>query len=99
MKAYFKDVIKGEKPSLIVFLHAAEQDAVKVKYLSEEIKKKYGDRLAVQRVDSSFNHQIADEFRISEYPTWILFKQGEELMRESGIKSATELSEMIDRAF
>lgn len=99
MKAYFKDVIKEEKPSLIVFIHAAEQDAVEVKYLAEELARKYGDKLTVQRVDSSYNHRIADEYRLSDYPTWVLFKKGEELMRESGKKSVAELSEMIDRAF
>ena len=97
MKPYFKEQIKESKPSLIVFLYAAGQDAVEVKYLVEELEAKYGDKLNVQRVDSSFNHQIADEYRLSAYPTWVLFKQGEELMRESGRKTLTELSDMVDR--
>lgn len=99
MKAYFKEIIKEDKPSLIVFLHAAGQDAVKVKYLLEEVEAKYGDKLNVKRVDSSYNHFIADEYRLSNYPTWVLFKQGEELMRESGDKKISELTDMIDRAF
>lgn len=98
MKPYFKETIKGSTPSLIVFLSAAGQDAVEVKYLVEELKPKYADKVNIQRVDISFNHKIADEYRLSEYPTWILFKEGEELMRESGRKTATELSDMIDRA-
>lgn len=99
MKPYFEDNIKEATPSLIVFLHAAGQDAVGVKYLVEELKKKYVDKLNVERVDVSYNHHIADKYRFEEYPTWILFKEGQELMRESGNKTVTELSEMVARAF
>ena len=99
MKAYFKELIKESKPSLIVFLHAAQQDAVDVKFLVEDLKAKYGDRINVQRVDVSYNHELADEYRLNAYPTWILFKDGQELMRESGFKTIDELSALVERAF
>ena len=98
MKPYFKETIKESTPTLVVFIRAAGQDAVEVKYLAEELKAKYGDKVNVQRVDVSFNHKIADEYRLDKYPTWVLFKEGQELMRESGRKTATELSDLIDRA-
>lgn len=98
MKPYFTEIIKDSKPSLIVFLHAAGQDAVEVKYLIEDLKAKYGDKVNFKRVDVSYNHHVADQFRLSSYPTWVLYKQGEELMRESGSKTVTELADMIDRA-
>ena len=56
MKAYFKEIIKDSKPTLVVFLHAAEQDEVDVKYLSEAMAAKYGERVNVQRVDLSLIH-------------------------------------------
>lgn len=99
MKAYFKDLIKESKPSVIVFLHAAQQDAVDVKYIVEALKAEYGDRVNVQRVDISYNHELADEYRIDAYPTWVVFKDGQELMRESGLKTVDELSAMVERAF
>ena len=98
MKPYFKETIKQSTPSLIVFISAGNQDAVEVKYLVHDLKAKYADRVNLQRVDVSFNHKIADEYRISKHPTWVLFKSGEELMRESGRKTLTELSALIDRA-
>lgn len=98
MKPYFKETIKESKPTLVVFVHAAEQDVVEVKYLIKELEAKYGDKVNIRRVDSSYNHFIANEYRLNAYPTWVLFKEGEELMRESGIKSVADLSDMIDRA-
>ena len=98
MKPYFEETIKESKPTLVVFLRAAGQDAVEVKYLLEDIAAKYGDALNVRRVDASFNHFIADKYRIDAYPMYILFKEGQELMRESGKKSVAEISDMVDRA-
>lgn len=99
MEEYFKNLIAESKPSLIVFMHAAEQNAVDVKYLVEELKAKYGNRVNVQRVDVSYNRKEADEYRINAFPTWILFKDGQELMRESGMKTVDELSELVERGF
>lgn len=98
MKPYFEQIIKESTPTLVVFLHAAGQDAVEVKYLAEELERKYAGKANIKRVDSSFNHHVADKYRITDYPTWVLFKQGEELMRESGKKTVNELSELIERA-
>ncbi len=86
-------------PSIVAFQHMAEHDAVEVKYLVEELRKKYGDRVNVIRVDSSFNRPVIEKYKLNAYPTWILFKEGEELMRESGKKTIGELSQLVERAF
>lgn len=95
----FKEVIKESTPSLVVFIHAGQQNAVDIKYDIEEMRKKYGDRLNVLRVDSSYDQRVAREYNLSNFPTYVLIKEGEELMRESGKKTVGELSEMIERAF
>lgn len=99
MKPYFKEVIKREKPTLVVFLHAAGQDAVDVKYILEDLNKKYGDKVELQRVDVSYNHHLNTEYKLSKYPAWVLFKQGEELMRETGTKTLGQIDELVQRAF
>lgn len=95
----FEEVIKETTPSVVVFIHAGQQNAVDIKYNIEEIKKKYAGRLNVMRVDSSYDQRVAQNYSLSRFPTYVLFKEGEELMRESGKKTVTELSDMIDRAF
>ena len=93
----FEDRIKEGIPSLVVFMHAGTQDAVEIKYLAEGLRKKYGDRINLMRVDASYDHRLKKQYDILKYPTWILFKKGEELMRETGHKTLTELSEMVER--
>ncbi len=95
----FKEVIKSSVPSLVVFIHAGQQDAVDIKYDMEELRKKYGERINILRVDSSYDQRVAREYNLSKFPTYVLIKEGQELMRESGDKTVSELSEMIERAF
>lgn len=95
----FKEVISGTVPSLVVFIHAGQQNAVDIKYDIEELRKKYGDRINILRVDSSYDQRVARNYNLSKFPTYVLIKEGQELMRESGDKTVGELSEMIERAF
>lgn len=95
----FKEVIEGVTPSLVVFIHAGQQNAVDIKYNIMELRKKYDGRVNILRVDSSYDQRVAQNYSLSHFPTYVLIKQGEELMRESGKKTVTELSDMIDRAF
>lgn len=90
--------IKEKIPTLVVFQHAGEQDAVEVKYLLNELRAKYGEQACVISVDASYNGQYKKWYKLEEYPTYILFKEGQELMRESGKKSQAQLEDMIDRA-
>lgn len=92
-----KETIRESKPTLVVFMHPGSQDAVEIKYLIEEVKKNFADKASTARVDDTHG-QYKVEYRLDEYPTYILFKEGQELMRESGKKTASELIEMIQRA-
>lgn len=98
MKKTFVQVINETTPCLVVFQHAGRQDAVEVKYLFEELKKKYDGRANVMRVDASYNEPLWTRYQVHAFPTYILFKEGQELMRESGKKTLGQLSELVERA-
>lgn len=95
----FEEVIKESTPSLVVFIRHGEQDDPVIANNIEEIRKKYGDSVNVLRVDSSYDQRVAQNYSVTHFPTYVLVKEGEELMRESGNKTVAELSAMIDRAF
>lgn len=92
-----KETIKESKPTLVVFMHPGSQDAVEIKYLVDAVKNKYAEKANTARVDDTHG-QYKVEYRLNEYPTFILFKEGQELMRESGRKSESQLEEMIQSA-
>ena len=90
--------IKESVPTLVVFEHAGFHDAVKVKYLIQELRAKFDGKANIIPVDCSYNGQMKVHYKLQEYPTWILFKEGQELMRESGDKTEAKLTEMIQTA-
>ena len=95
---HLQDTIKESIPSLVVFQHAGHNDAVEVKYLMRSLKDEFGDKANIFSVDSSFNGNVKTHFKLREYPTWILFKEGDELMRESGRKKLSQLEDMLKTA-
>lgn len=95
----FEDRINEGIPSLVVFMHAGSQDAVEIKYLADGLRKQFGDKINLMRVDASYDHRLKKQYDILKYPTWILFKRGEELMRETGNKSLGDLAKMVERGF
>lgn len=94
----FESRIKEGIPSLVVFIHAGHQDATEIKRIAEALHNEYGDRVNLMRVNASYDHRLKHQYDILKYPTWVLFKDGEELMRETGMKTPAELSRMIQRA-
>lgn len=92
-----KETIKESKPTLVVFMHPGSQDAVEIKYLVEAVKNKFDGKANTARVDDTHG-KLKVEYRLEEYPTYIVFKEGQELMRESGNKTESQLEEMVQRA-
>lgn len=83
--------------SLVAFVHENEDNEAEVKAMVEQLREKYAGKANVMCVDSSFNRQVIRKYNINAYPTWIVFREGQELMRESGKKTATQLEELIAR--
>ena len=95
----FEKRVQEGIPSLVVFMHAGSQDAAEIKRLAEALRAQYGERINIMRVDASYDHRLKKQYDIKTYPTWILFKRGEELMRETGHKTVGDLSKMVERGF
>lgn len=94
-----EEVIKESTPSLLVFTHEGKQDNGEVTHLIDEIRNHYKDAINILTIDTTRDGKMSMRFHLEDYPTYILFKEGEELMRESGKKSIGDLDEMVKRAY
>lgn len=93
-----KEKVKGHIPTLMVFHHDGNKDAFNTAEVVEELRTKYAGKANIEPYDCTHNGQVKVEYHLHEYPSFVLFKEGQELMRESGKKSIAQLSDMIDRA-
>ncbi|MDE5572619.1 MAG: hypothetical protein K2H32_00025 [Muribaculaceae bacterium] len=93
-----EDKVKGTTPTLVLFQKSEGQEYAELKKLMDELTAKFGDKLHIIDYDCSHNGQPKEKYRFTEYPTWILFKEGLELQRESGHKTIAQLEDMVVRA-
>lgn len=94
-----EETIKESTPTLLVFTHEGKQDDGEVTHLIDEIRNHYKDTINILAIDTTRDGKMSERFHVMDYPTYILFKKGEELMRESGRKSIGQLEDMVKRAY
>jgi thioredoxin 1 len=80
----FNDIIQATTPTLVDF-HATWCGPCKMMSpVLDQLKKAYGDKIRILKIDVDKNPDLADRFKVRGVPTLILFKEGKLLWRESG---------------
>ena len=57
----------------------------------KEIATELGDRIKVIKIDVDQNSEIAGRYNIQSVPTLIVFKNGKQIWRQSGVVSKNQL--------
>jgi thioredoxin len=61
----------------------------------KRLDKEFDDQVIFAKVDVDNNQDLTEQFTIRSIPTLILFRNGKEWDRLSGLKSRAELEKMI----
>lgn len=61
----------------------------------KEVKDELGDSLKVLKIDVDKNQLIATKFQVQGVPTLILYKEGKQVWRQSGLQSKQDLLKII----
>ena len=95
MKGNFESIIKSEKPVLIDFFAEWCGPCKTQSPILKEIAGELGDKIRVLKVDVDKNPQVAMQYGIQGVPTLMLFKNGKQLFRQSGLLSKPQIYQVL----
>jgi thioredoxin 1 len=91
----FDTIINSEKPVLIDFFATWCGPCKTLGPILKQVKDSMGDRISIIKIDVDKNQQIASKFQVRGVPTMILFQNGKQLWRQSGVLSKEEVIKVI----
>lgn len=85
VNAKFSELINSETPVLIDFYADWCQPCHMLAPILKDVKDELGDKIQVIKVNTEVNPNVAAKYQIRGIPTMILFKNGQQLWRQSGV--------------
>ena len=96
MKSSFKDIIASEVPILVDFSADWCGPCKMLAPILKQVKDELGDAIKIVKIDVDKNQPLAAKYQVRGVPTMILFKQGKQLWRQSGVMQKQEIISMIN---
>ena len=91
----FNELIQSTKPVLVDFYAEWCGPCKIMKPRILDVMERMGDEIQVIQIDVDKEKELATSFRISSVPTLIIFKNGKQQWRQSGIISALALMKLL----
>jgi thioredoxin 1 len=91
----FQEIIQSEKPVLVDFFATWCGPCKMMSPVLKDVKDELGEQATILKVDVDSNPEAAAAFQIQGVPTFILFKKGEILWRQSGMVPKAGLLNVI----
>lgn len=95
MKSNFSEIIKDEKPVLVDFYADWCGPCKMLAPILEEAKSELGDGVKIVKINVDKNETLAGKYQVRGVPTLILFKNGQQLWRQSGVLQKSEIVQLV----
>ena len=91
----FGDIIADEKPVLIDFYADWCGPCKTLAPILKEVKTELGENIKIIKIDVDKNQQLAAQYQVRGVPTMMLFKNGEQIWRQSGVLQKQDIINII----
>lgn len=93
----FNEIINGNQPVLVDFFATWCGPCKTMSPILDEVAKQVKGKAKIIKVDVDKNQQAAAVYQVRGVPTLILFKNGKQLWRQSGVVQVNDLVNLINQ--
>lgn len=91
----FNDIINSEKPVLVDFFATWCGPCQMLLPVLNQVKDSLQDRITIIKIDVDKNQELAQKQQVRGVPTMMLFQNGKQLWRQSGVLTKEEIITII----
>ncbi|WP_019039592.1 thioredoxin [Psychroflexus tropicus] len=95
MSQKFNEIINSETPVLIDFFADWCGPCKMLAPILKEVKEELGEGVKIIKIDVDKNQQLAAKYQVRGVPTMMIFKDGEQKWRQSGVLQKDDLVQRI----
>lgn len=93
----FGELINTEKPVLLSFFTEWNEESQSMQDILKNVAATLGDQAKVIKINVDKNVELSNALRIKTLPTFILYKSGEMMWRQSGIQDGNALVSLLQQ--
>mgnify|MGYP001815872199 CR=1 FL=1 len=95
MKSSFKKIIDSKTPVLVDFFAEWCGPCKMLAPILEQVKHELGEGVKVIKIDVDKNQRLANKYKVRGVPTMLLFKDGKQVWRQSGVLQKNDIIKEI----
>lgn len=95
MKSSFSKIINSETPVLVDFFADWCGPCKMLAPILKEVKEDLGDAIRIVKIDVDKNQPLASKYQVRGVPTMLLFKNGNQVWRQSGVIQKNDIIKVI----
>lgn len=91
----FNNIINSKNPVLVDFFATWCGPCQMLSPVLKQVKDNLGEGITIIKIDVDKNQELASKFQVRGVPTMMLFQEGKQLWRQSGVLSKEEITRII----
>lgn len=95
MKSSFNNIINSDKPILVDFYADWCGPCRTLAPILKQVKEELGEAVKIVKIDVDKNQPLAVKYQVRGVPTMLLFKNGKQLWRQSGVLQKNDIVSII----
>ena len=91
----FLELINKDNPVLIDFFAEWCGPCKILSPILKDVKKELGESISILKIDVDKNQELAAKYQVRGVPTMMIFKNGKQLWRQSGLLQKDEIIKVV----